>query len=166
MGFASRIDRGVDGQKTRAPYFAGSDKRITVPLGILLQYRDTASITAGKQNRAPRPHVLVLAAYPRLCLALPWHRRRRCGTGALAPPAPANIRGLPAPPRTAPPIRHGAAMRVCGPARLWTSVAGTARAARHARAWQSWRGRAHTLGVRHPQTPARPQRSVVRLVFY
>ena len=24
----------------------------------------------------------------------------------------------------------------------------------HARAWQGWRGLAHTLGVRHPQTPA------------
>ena len=35
--------------------------------------------------------------------ALPWHRRRRCGAGALAPPAPAITRGLPAPPRTAPP---------------------------------------------------------------
>jgi hypothetical protein len=36
---------------------------------------------------------------------------------------------------------------------LWTSVAGTARAA-WARVWQGWRGLAHTLGVRHPQTPA------------
>jgi hypothetical protein len=76
------------------------------------------------------PHVLVLAACSRLCLALPWPRRRRWGAGALAPPAPAITRGLPAPPRTAPPIRHGAAVRVCGPARLWTSVAGTARAGR------------------------------------
>jgi hypothetical protein len=76
------------------------------------------------------PHVLMPTAYSRLCLALPWHRRRRCGAGALAPPAPAITRGLPAPPRTAPPIRHGAAVGVCGPARLWTSVAGTARAGR------------------------------------
>jgi hypothetical protein len=36
----------------------------------------------------------------------------------------------------------------------------------HARAWWSWRGLAHPLGVRHPQTPARPKRIVVRLVFY
>ncbi len=36
----------------------------------------------------------------------------------------------------------------------------------HARAWQIWCGLAHTLGVRHPQTPARPQRSVGRMVFY
>jgi hypothetical protein len=36
----------------------------------------------------------------------------------------------------------------------------------HARAWWSWRELAHTLGVRHPQTPARPKRIVVRLVFY
>jgi hypothetical protein len=49
---------------------------------------------------------------------------------------------------------------------LETSVAGTARAARHARAWQGWRGLAHPLVARRPQTPARPQRSVVRLVFY
>jgi hypothetical protein len=34
------------------------------------------------------PHVLVPVACPRLCLALPWPRRRRCGAGALAPPAP------------------------------------------------------------------------------
>jgi hypothetical protein len=112
-------------------------------------------------------HVLVPTTCSRLCRALPWHRRRRCGAGALAPPVPAIIRGLPAPPRTAPPIPvavrphtpgsshfrlapgresglqhkglpafwrplrgHGALVGVCGPARLWTSGAGTARAAR------------------------------------
>jgi hypothetical protein len=50
------------------------------------------------------PHVLVPAACSRLCLALPWHRRRRFRAGALAPPVPASTRGLPAPPRTASPI--------------------------------------------------------------
>jgi hypothetical protein len=42
------------------------------------------------------PHVLVPAACSRLCLALPWPRRRRCGAGTLAPTAPAITRGLPA----------------------------------------------------------------------
>jgi len=36
-------------------------------------------------------------------LAPPWPRRRRFGAGALASPVPAITRGLPAPPRTAPP---------------------------------------------------------------
>jgi len=36
----------------------------------------------------------------------------------------------------------------------------------HARAWQSWRGLAHTLGVRHPQTPARPQRECCSIGLY
>ena len=36
----------------------------------------------------------------------------------------------------------------------------------HARAWQSWRGQALPLGARRPQTPARPKRVVVRVVFY
>ena len=36
---------------------------------------------------------------------------------------------------------------------------------RHARAWQGWRGQALPLGARRPQTPARPKRVVVRLVF-
>jgi len=35
----------------------------------------------------------------------------------------------------------------------------------HACAWWSWRGLASTLGAGRPQTPARPQRSVVRWVF-
>jgi len=36
----------------------------------------------------------------------------------------------------------------------------------HARAWQGWRGQALPLGARRPQTPARPQRIVVRVIFY
>jgi hypothetical protein len=110
--------------------------------------------------------LLLPAVCPRLCLALPWHRRRRCGAGALAPPAPAITRGLPAPPRTAPPIRHGAAMRMCGPARLWTSVAGTARAAR-ARSCLvelAWAGA--SPGGEAPPDPCQPKRIVGRLVFY
>jgi hypothetical protein len=65
-------------------------------------------------------------------------------------------------------LGHGAAVWACGPACLWTSGAGTARAGEkaHARAWWSWRGLAHTLGVRHPQTPARPKRIGGRMVFY
>jgi len=155
------------------------------------------------------PHVLVPAACSRPCLALPWHRRRRCRARVLTPPVPAITRGLPAPPRTAPPtpwrftlIRLGApasdwrlgTSRGCNahvalaPRKLprrwrrphrglpasWWSVA-RSRHRRwgcavlpvcgrrsqalcvqhgHARAWWSWRGLTHTLGVRHPQTPA------------
>ena len=36
----------------------------------------------------------------------------------------------------------------------------------HARAWQSWRGQALPLGARRPQTPARPERIVGRVVFH
>jgi len=36
----------------------------------------------------------------------------------------------------------------------------------HARAWQGWRGQALPLGARRPQTPARPERIVGRVVFY
>jgi len=131
------------------------------------------------------PHVLVPAACSRPCLALPWHRRRRCRARALTPPVPAITRGLPAstedgtadpvavhphtpggsrfrlapghepglqraccarssqaPPALEAPTQGLASLLVvrcsvtapplgvCGPASLWTSVAGTVRAAR------------------------------------
>jgi hypothetical protein len=116
--------------------------------------------------QAPRPHVLVPAACSRLCLALPWHRRRRYGAGALAFPMPASPRGLPAPPRTAPPIRHGAAVRVCGPARRWTSGAGTARAGRALSCLVELAWAGASPGGSAPPDPCQPKRSVVRLVFY
>jgi hypothetical protein len=167
-----------------APAACRAARRYSGPASARQRARTGASLclSALCPQGAPRAPACGL---PRLCLAPPWHRRRRCGSGALAPPVPASTRGLPAPPRTAPPtpmaVRphtpggsgfrlapgyelglqrahcahslqappgagcahagacqhpggplrgHGAAVGVCGPARRWTSGAGTARAGR------------------------------------
>jgi hypothetical protein len=63
-------------------------------------------------------------------------------------------------------LGHGVAVGVCGPARRWTSVAGTARAAwaPSCLAGLAWAG-VHPGGWAPPD-PCQPQRSVIRLVFY
>jgi hypothetical protein len=61
---------------------------------------------------------------------------------------------------------HGAAVGVCGPACRWTSVAGTARAARARSrlAGLAWAGA--YPGGSAPPDPCQPKRIVVRVVFY
>jgi hypothetical protein len=66
-------------------------------------------------------------------------------------------------------LGHGAAVGVCGPASLWTSVAGTARAGEkaHARAWWIVCWLASRMGATRPHAPRRSLRSGVgRAVFY
>ena len=92
--------------------------------------------------------VLALAACPSRVSIAPLAPQTARGAGALATHLPAITRGLPGAPHTAPPApgacapslglaRPGgpllgrvAAAVVCAPAGLWSSVAGTARAAR------------------------------------
>jgi hypothetical protein len=97
-------DRSVQGLIPRCrwttPRAAGLPGRVPTP------HRLGNALAQPLRLASPRcptggPHMLVPMACSRLCLALPWHRRRRCGAGALAPPVPTIARGLPAPPRTA-----------------------------------------------------------------
>jgi hypothetical protein len=74
-------------------------------------------------------------------------------------------RGLPA--LSGPLLGHGGAVGVCGPASLWTSVAGTARAARARSRLAGLVALACSVVATRPHAPRRSLRSgVVRVVFY